>query len=170
MNSVKTRLKTVLFDALMFIIALLLQYNPLFSLKIAGANPMLPLCILIVVSMFSSELYSFLWGLVAGVFADSASGAGFGFNTIAFMLTAFAVSFIVHYLFNNNVRSAAALSILAAFFYFALRWLFSSVFGHTVNDSFVYLYRNAIPSTVYTAIVTVPLYLIKKKLMSSIKQ
>lgn len=170
MNSVKVRLKTVAFDSLMFLIALLIQYNSLFLIKIYGANPMLPLCVLIVVSMFSSELYSFFFGFIVGAFADSVSGIGFGFNTISFMLAAFATAFIVHYIFNNNVRSAIALSIIVALFYFALRWLFSSVFGHSVTDSFVYLYRNAIPSTVYTAVITVPLYLLKKKFTNSVKQ
>ena len=161
----KGKLKIVLPDIIFVAVMIFFQFNPLFSIRIGGANPMLPLAAIIVISVFSSELYAVFAGLIAGMFCDSVSNTDFGFNAVTFILIGFAVSFIMHYLFNNNVRSAVALSILASLFYFALKWLFFNAIGHSAADSFIYLYRAAIPSAIYTAASAIPFYFLKKHIM-----
>ena len=56
-------INTLLFFALFFI-----QYNGVFTISIASANPMLPLALLVTVCMFSSELTSAISGLLLGIF------------------------------------------------------------------------------------------------------
>lgn len=161
MPSTKIKFSYVAVNFLIFILALLLQYNDSFTIKIATANPMLPLAALVCFSMFASETASALTGLVIGIFADSAAGTPVGFNTILFFVISLAATLIVRYLFNNNYRSAIALVLLSALFYFTARWLISFAFGG-LETSLGYIMRFAIPSVIYTSLFAVPLYYLQK--------
>ena len=156
----KPKISYIAVNFLLFIFALLLQYNDSFTIKIATANPMLPLAVLVCFSMFASETVSALTGLVVGIFADSAAGTPVGFNTILFFVIALAVSLTVRYLFNNNYRSAIALNF-STLLYFTARWLLSFTFGG-LQTSLGYIMRFAIPSIVYTLFFAVPLYYLQK--------
>ncbi len=148
----------------LFALALLLQYNDSFTIKIATANPMLPLAVLISFSMFAGEISSALVGLTVGIFTDSAAGTPVGFNTILFFVIALAVSLTVRYLFNNNYRTAIVLCLLGTLLYFTARWLFSFAFGG-LETSLGYIMRFAIPSVVYTSFFAAPLYALQKFLL-----
>ena len=149
-------------NVLFFMILLLLQYSPYPSLNIGNASPMLTLSFVIAVSMFCSELNASLIGMAAGIFTDTSSSTSFGFNSLVFFIIAFLTSFLIHYLFNNNVRAASALAASSSFIYFVLRWFFFDAITHSVRDSFTYLYKIALPSALYTAIVSVLIFLLKK--------
>ena len=161
MVSSKPKISYIAVNFILFILALLLQYNDSFTIKITTANPMLPLAVLVCFSMFASETASALTGLVVGIFADSAAGTPVGFNTILFFVIALAVSLTVRYLFNNNYRSAIALNLLGTLLYFTARWLLSFAFAG-VETSLGYIMRFAIPSVVYTLFFAVPLYYLQK--------
>ncbi len=162
MYSSKKRHIVILIDFVLLALSLMIHFNPLFSLKIYGANPMLPLAFLVAISIFSSELYAVMAGLLTGIFVDSVSSVAFGFNTCLFILIGFLVAFTARYLFNNNVYAALALAAISGFMYFVLRWFFFDALSHSANDSFTYLYKFALPSVVYTAVVSVLIYLLKK--------
>lgn len=155
-------------NILFLLVVILLQYTPLLSIKIANAAPMLPLSFVIAVSMFCSELSASVMGMTVGIFTDTSSSTSFGFNSIVFFVIAFLTSFLVHYLFNNNFRSATALGILLSALYFILRWLFFFSIGHSINDSFIYLFQYALPSVIYTAVITLIFYLLEKSLFKKI--
>lgn len=164
MYSSKKRHIIILIDFVLLVLSLIIHFSPLISLKIYGANPMLPLAFLVAVSMFSSELYSVVSGLLLGIFVDSVSSVSFGFNTCLFMIIGLFVALMSHYIFNNNIRAASALSAISGFIYFVLRWFFFDAITHSVSDSFSYLYKVAMPSVVYTAVISVLVYLLKKLL------
>ena len=155
-------------NVLFFMILLLLQYSPYPSLNIGNASPMLTLSFVIAVSMFCSELNASLIGMAAGIFTDTSSSTSFGFNSLVFFIIAFLTSFLIHYLFNNNFRSGIALGIMFSAFYFILRWLFFFVGGNSINDSFSYLFQHALPSVIYTAIITLLFFFIEKFLFKKI--
>lgn len=162
MYSSKKHHIVILIDFVILALSLMIHFNPLFTLKIYGANPMLPLGFLVAISIFSSELYAVMAGLLTGIFVDSVSSVSFGFNTCIFMFIGLTVAFIARYLFNNNIYAALSLAAISGFLYFVLRWFFFDAISHSASDSFAYLYKTALPSVVYTAVVSVLIYLLKK--------
>ena len=118
--------------------------------------------------MFNEEWVSAFTGLAVGIFMDSSSSKFSIFHTVIFMFIGLAVSFTVHYLFNNNFRSAIALSLLASLFYFVARWIFFHAIGGVASDSIYYLMQYAFPSAIYTALFIIPFYFLQKKLYSKI--
>ena len=140
------------------------QYNGILSIKILTANPMLPLALLVSCCMFSSEITSALTGLIAGIFVDCVASTPTGFNAILFMLISLAVSLISKHLFNNNVFAAFALSLMCSICYFLIRWIFCLAFSLQFTENLTYLMHYALPSCVYTAALTVPLYFLEKYL------
>lgn len=164
MSTSKINFPYVAVNFLLFALALLIQYNDSFTVKIYSANPMLPLAVLISFSMFASEINSCFAGLIVGIFADSVSGMPVGFNTILFFIVGLAVSLMVRYLFNNNYRSAIMLCLICTGAYFIARWLIGFAFG-SLETSLGYLMRFAVPSIVYTCVFAIPLYYLQKFLL-----
>ncbi len=140
------------------------QYNGIFSINILTANPMLPLALLVACCMFASEITSVLSGLIAGIFIDCVASTPTGFNTILFMLLALSVSLIAKHLFNNNILATFALSLMCSVAYFIIRWIFCIAFSLDFAENLTYLMQYALPSSVYTAVLTIPLYFIEKYL------
>lgn len=159
-------IKPIIFtvNLVLFGIFFIFHYSELFSIKILGASPILPLSLLVAVSMFSSEITASLSGLVLGFFMDSASSGSSLFYTITFFIVGFTVSFIVHFFFNKNIRSALALALIFSVFIFVCRWLFLYIPTEGWISSIEYLLRNAMPSAVYTAICIIPFYFIERRL------
>ncbi len=151
-------------NTLLFIIFVFIQYNGVFTLKIANANPMLPLSLLVAVSMFCSELSACVSGLIVGFFIDSVAATPTGFNAIVFFLLGFAVALTVRHLFNNNIWSAISLCLICTMLYFILRWLFSISFSLSFEENLTYLMRMVFPSIIYTAVFIIPLYYTEKLL------
>ncbi len=149
-------------NILLFSVAIIFQYNGVFSIKIATANPIIPLALTVACCMFSSEITSAFTGLIVGIFIDSVSSTPQGFNAVVFMITAVAVSLIAKHLFNNNVFAAVSLCFLSSVFYFLMRWLFCYAFSLSLTESLTYLMRFALPSAVYTAVFMIPLYFLEK--------
>ena len=92
-------------NIILLAVTIIFQYNCNFSLKISSANPMLPICLLVAICMFCSELTAALSGLVVGVFIDSTAATIQGFNAIMFLIIGLATSLIVKHLFNNIKRT-----------------------------------------------------------------
>ncbi|MCQ2454736.1 MAG: rod shape-determining protein MreD [Clostridia bacterium] len=153
-------------NVIIAVLCFVLQYNRFNLFKFMNASPMFPLGFLIILSMFLSELSSFVWGVLFGIIVDSFSTTALGFNSIIFPLFAFLVSFIVHYLFNNNIMSSAVLTVSCCLVYFTVRFLifFPSV---SAKDTLSYIIRAAIPSAIITAVFSVLLYLFEKKIFKN---
>ena len=164
MTNRKNVFKLRLINTLLFIVLFYIQYNGVFTIKIASANPMLTLALLVTVCMFSSELTSAISGLLLGIFVDSVASTPPGFNAIIFMIIAVASSLIVKHLFNNNVWAGAALCALCAVFYYLLRWVFCIAFTTSLKDNLTYIMETIFPSVLYTAVFAIPFYFIEKKL------
>lgn len=148
-------------NALLFFALYLIQYNGAFSISISHANPMLPLCMVICVSMFSGEVSSVLFGLFAGVLTDGVSSTPLCFNTLLMMLLALGVSLSVRYLVNNNLRSAVILGVCVSLIYYLVRWIFV-VFTAQIGSEVKYILGYVFPSVIYSAVIVIPLYLLEK--------
>ena len=148
---------------LIAVICLALQFNHFINIGKSSIFPLFPFAFVIVFSMFSSELTAFITGMVMGIFVDSSSSSLFSFNTIAYSLTAFLVSLLVHYLFNNNIRSCTVISFFSTAFLLLVRFIVSySDLG--LNYMLKNFLNSIVPSAVLTVIFAVLLFLAEKKI------
>ncbi len=155
-----------LINTLLFLIVIAFQYNSVFEIKILSANPLLPLALLVPFCMFASEINCAITGLAVGIFVDCVASTPQGFNTIFFMLMSIVVCLIAKHLFNNNIFAAFALCFIFSALYFFSRWILSMAFSLTLIENLTYLMRYALPSALYTAVLSIPLYLLQKYLFS----
>ncbi len=160
----KNTFRYFLINFLIFFILMLFHFSGNISLKIALAEPIPYISLLIAVSMFSSETAAAFSGLVLGFFADSVSAQSSVFNTVCLFLIALAVSVLMHFTFNNNIFSALALGVSGNIFYFLLNWLFFHCFNSGSENISYYLFRIGIPSAIYTAVFIVPFYYFERML------
>ena len=153
-------------NAILFLVAISLQYNNIFSLKILTANPMLSLSLLVGIAMFSSEFTATITGLVVGIFIDGVSSTVPGFHAICFLLLALGAALTVRHLFNNNVFSAVALCLIGSSIYYILRWALCIASHLSLNENLTYLMQTAFGSVLYTCAFVIPIYFLEKFLYS----
>lgn len=163
MKENKLGIKPIIINALIVALAFIIQYNGVFSIKIGLANPMLILCVSLAFAMFSGELESVIFALITGMITDGAASTPICFNTLTFMLISLAVSLTVHYLFNNNIRSAIAIGIIGSAIYYLIRFAVC-IPKQSLENSVGYLLRYALPSVIYTAAFIIPMFFIEKAL------
>lgn len=164
MKSRKNIYKLRIINTMFFAVLIFLQYNSVFSFKIAQANPMLPLALLVTVCMFCSEVTAAISGLVVGIFMDTVASTPQGFNAVSLMFLGLTSALVIRYLFNNNVLSSVALCSLCTVVYYLLRWIFCLAFSASLTENLTYLMQTAFPSVIYTAIFTVPFYYLERAL------
>lgn len=164
MKSPKNIFKLRLINTLLFIVLLYIQYNGVFSLKIATASPMLVLSLLVTICMFCSEITAALSGLLLGIFIDTVASTPQGFNAVVFMILGLISALIIRHLFNNNLFSSVALCALCATAYYLTRWLCCIAFNANFTENLKYIMQTVFPSVLYTAIFAIPFYFIQKKL------
>lgn len=158
------RFAVALIEFFVFATLLLIHYSATFKITAIRANPITVIPFLVAFSFFNEEWASALTGMAVGFFMDSSASQYSLFHTTLFMLIGLSSCLIVHYLFNNNIRSAIALSLLATLFYFLMRWLFFHAFSSSTYDSVFYLMHYALPSVIYTNLFIVPFYYLQRKL------
>ncbi len=151
-------------NAILFAVLIYVQYSSVFTLKIASANPLLPIALLVPICMFCSEITAAISGLIVGIFMDAVAATPQGFNAIVLMFLGLAAALIVRHLFNNNILSSIALCALCATVYFILRWILCFAFSATFTENLTYLMQTAFPSVLYTCVFAVPLYYLEKAL------
>lgn len=152
-----------LLNFLLFCLLFLLHYSGIFTIRFLHATPLLLLPYLVAFSMFCEEIAAAFAGLATGIFMDSVTSGSSCFHTVVFLLIGLFVSFTVHFLFNNNIRSAVLLSLLATLVYYLLRWLIFYTIGQTVADSLRYLLQFALPSVIYTNLFIIPFYYLHRR-------
>ncbi|MBR4909959.1 MAG: hypothetical protein IKZ47_01385 [Clostridia bacterium] len=167
MKKNRKALLIALLNAAIFFILLLFHYSGA-SIKIAGANPISALALLVAVIMFSSELTGVCAGILTGIVMDGVAATPAGFNTVVLMLLSFAAAILSHYIFNRNVQSAATLCLLFTVVYYIARWLVTFAFAGDLEGGFNYLIVTAAPSAVYTTLFIIPFYYLQKYLFSKI--
>ncbi len=149
---------------MLFFVIIIFQTTGAADISIKTASPMLPIALITAFSCFSSMRFCVIAGLVTGACIDSVAGGTYCFNTLLFLLMAVLVNLAANNLFNKNIRSAAALSLLTSGFYFMMLWLFFHAIGRSAQDSLSYLLIYALPSAVYSAVFIFPFYFLFKYL------
>lgn len=156
-----------LLNSALLALLLLLRSTGLLTLKLYGASPLLPLSLLVALGIFAGELPAFFAGLFIGIFLDSVTSCGFGFNALTLMLVGLFSALISNHIFNKNLRAALALCLICSLFYFAVRWIICDAATLGFYENSVYFLCRVLPSAVYTAVFVIPFYFLEKRLFAN---
>lgn len=162
-NNVRNRL-VVTVNILLFFLVTIFYLSDIADISIGNATPMILLPLLTAFSWFSTTKKAAFTGFLVGGCIDSVAHDSYCFNTITFMLIGVFVCLAANNIFNKNGRAAMVMSLITSVVYFTLNWAFFHAFGTSVEESFAYLLRYAIPSAVYTAVFIIPFYYLYKLL------
>ncbi len=163
----KSRKKYLALAINLFLIILLftLRYSGLVTLAVGQAVPITLLPLVVAVAVFYGEWLGAAAGFFTGALMDTVMSGSSCFNTLTVMLIGLTAGALSSYFLNKNIRSAAFLSLGAAFSYLFTRQLFFYSFkGISLGADYYSLYF--IPTAVYTAIFVIPFYFLEKKLKS----
>lgn len=128
------------------------------------ATTVLWLAYFVAFAMFCEELSATVCGFVIGFFVDAVSSAGSVYHTFFLGILGLAVSLLVHYWLNQNIRTALVLSFFSVMLYYFFRWLFFHAIGGVSTDSLLYLLKYAFPSVLLTSVFIIPFYYLNRKL------
>lgn len=87
-----------------------------------GCNPPYLLCAIVICAMFCGEKSAALFGLFAGLFADSMASGIFGFRAVTYLIFGYIIAFLVEKIISRNVFSAIFTGILSVALYEILLW------------------------------------------------
>lgn len=147
--------------ALILFLAFILQTTPGF-LELFGVKPVLILPVILSIAMFEGEWAGGVYGVVGGLFWDTAADRLLGFNAILMLIACVITGLLVMYLIRAKiwnslliVLSAALLQGLIDYFFYYLIWDY--------DFSYLILLKRVLPTAVYTTVIS-PLffYLIRK--------
>lgn len=154
----KNRGLLIFANTLILFFTILFTVSGVIDISIKNATPLALISLVSAFSIFNSVGKCAAVGFITGACLDSVQVGSYCFNTIIFMVLAVVVFLISNNLFNKNIQSAVALSLIMSVLYFGLKWVFFFAFGSSLQDSMTYLLSYALPSAVYSAAFIFPFY------------
>lgn len=148
---------------IMFFLSLTLFSGSGLSLAVFGVSPILTLSILTVFSSNSRFSTACLTGILCGIVMDSISMDCYCYNTIALMVIGVLSHLLSQSVFNRNLKATITLNLILTFSYYLFYWLIFIAFTISFKDSMRYISQWCLPSSVYTALLSVPFYFIFNK-------
>ncbi len=137
------------------------------ALSVFGVRSVPVIGLFISVAMLEDELCGGLYGLAAGILCDTASMAIFGVASILFLVEGCAVGLLTIYLVNARPRSAAFFTAAAAGIYgIVCHYLLYGVWGYAGAGRL--LLTQVLPSTLLSALWSLPLYRILQKIRDAL--
>lgn len=143
--------------ALLFFGLFLLQRIPFLSLKIATATPCLLLPALLVTACFLREWTGFWAGLLSGIALDTVVNGSNIFNTLTLTVLGVAAGLIFRFFMNRNIKAIIIAGGAFSFIYYLLKWFFLDLLSGDASWAAL-LFKYHIPSALYTALFTIPLF------------
>lgn len=163
--------KTIIYILIIAASAIIQNTNGL-TIEIGGARCFLLIPVTIMLSMGEDEGFAGILGLIGGLFWDLNSAVHFGFNAAFMCITCFFCAAFVTYIIRNTFISNFVFSVLSAFIYAFLYWLFFIIIKG-VHGAELSLFSFYLPSAIYTMAATPFIWFfinwIKKKLDKPIR-
>lgn len=147
-------------SVILFLFAIL-HYSNLFSIKIANANPIPAIPLIVVITLYSGLWRGVTMAFFYGMFMDAVAAGTICFNTLALTLVVLVCGLLITHYFNRNISATLVLGVISAFGYFVLKWLFLFLIP-AIDGQQYYLFSYALPSAFYTAVFIIPFYYIAK--------
>lgn len=148
-------------------LALLLHITVLDHIKILGVKPDLLLIVVIFFGLFLGREIGLESGLAAGLFKDLFALDFFGINAFAFTLTGLLAGLLGTQFSRESRKTQVLLVMVLTAFSMTLHFTIVSIFSKWAYLDFrEYLISSIIPTCIYTAIVSIPVFF---KLMKAYK-
>lgn len=139
----------------------IVHYNGFFSIKIANANPIPAISLIVAVAFFSGMWRGVTMAFLFGMFMDTVVSGTICFNTLALTFSVLVCGVLITYFFNRNISAIIVLGFIGSAGYFVLKWFFLYFLRGVAGQEY-YLFSFAIPSAIYTTIFIIPFYYIGK--------
>jgi len=140
-------------------LALLLHITVLDHIKILGVKPDLLLIVVIFFGLFLGREIGLESGLAAGLFKDLFALDFFGINAFAFALTGFLAGLLGTQFSRESRKTQVLLVMFLTAFSMTLHFIIVSIFSKWIYLDFrEYLTGSVIPTCIYTAIVSIPVF------------
>lgn len=163
----KDLIKWALYTLILFF-AFILQTTPRF-LELFGVKPVLVLPVMLFIAMFEGEWAGGVFGVVGGLFWDTAADRLLGFNAVLMLVICVITGLLVMYLIRANiwnslltVLSASLLQGLIDYFFYYLIWDYD--FSHIV------LLKQILPTTFYTTLISPLFFFLIRKISHSFSE
>lgn len=121
-----------------------------------GIRALLLIPLTVCIAMFEGEFSGLFFGLAAGAVLDAFNAQTICFNGIAYTLIGFAAGALITHLMRNNILCAFILSLIMAFLYRSVDFIFHYAFSGGATPLLVY-FKYYFLSAVFTALLT-PIY------------
>lgn len=151
------------------VLIFLFHYTGLISIKIGNASPFLFVPLVVAVGMYYGEVTGLFFGLFVGLLADTSATSSYCFNTLFLSIAGFLAGLLVTFLFNFNFQASIALSVLASFLYFGIKWLVFFFFPD-VQGKMYFLLQHSLPSAFYTSAFIIPFFFAEKYFANKYKR
>jgi rod shape-determining protein MreD len=140
-------------------LALILHLTILDHIKISGVKPDLLLIAVIFFGLFLGRGAGLESGFAAGLFKDLFALDFFGINALVFALTGFLAGLAGARFSRESKKTQILLVVLLTAFSMALHFMIVSIFSKWIYLDFSeYLAGSIIPTCIYTAIVSIPVF------------
>ncbi len=149
------------FATVIGLLAFFCRYTELVAIKVGDASSFMLLPLVVAVAIFYGEITAMFFGLGFGFLADTVASSSYCFNTLFLCFAGLIAGVLSEYVFNRNLQAAAALSVIAAFVYFGLKWVFFFLFPD-VQGKIYFLLQYSLPSAFYTSVLIIPIYFAEK--------
>jgi rod shape-determining protein MreD len=132
--------------------AAIVQITLLPVVPIFGVKPELALALVVAWAMLAPVGEAAVWGFIAGVFLDVASGLPFGIHTLALMTLGWMIGWVQTTFFRGNLLAPPITMILATFAYHLVLLGLVALFN-TPIDWLAYLGRVTLPTALLNTLV-----------------
>lgn len=139
----------------------LLDSANILTFKLFSIHPLLLIPLLVSVAMNAREWAGLTIGTFFGILLDITATGSYCFNLITFSIIGCVCGLLSSYRVNNNIYSAALLSLLSSVGYFSAHWfVFCFLLGH--GDTAEYFWRYSLPQSIYSALFIFAFYFLIK--------
>ena len=156
MQHLKKRQNSYLALSLFAFVLFLLQFSDILPI-LGGSYPVLLLPLVLVFGAYFGAFPGAVAGAVIGTVMDIYTGGSPSFHMVVFCVFGCIAGILITYYLNHNWQAMAMITVFFCLLYYFLRW----VCFYSIPGSFVsYFLAIGLPSALYTAILSIPVYLL----------
>lgn len=152
---------------LLLILFFSLQTAP-YAFEFFSIKPVFILPLAVIISMFEDIMPSSIFSVITGLLLDISSGTLFGFNGVLLLVICVFTNLFFVFFLHQKLLNELIFTTVSVFFQSGLNFFFCYILWEYENTGFIFL-RYTLPTTVYTIAVSVPIYLIIKKISFKIR-
>ncbi len=157
----RNAVKWILYSILLFVAFIFQTTVDLF--QIFGVKPIWILPVIMYIAVFEGEWAGAIFGVVGGLFWDTAANKLLGFNAIILLVLTVCAALLSMYLIKANFWNSLLIVLAAALIQGLADYVFCYlIWGH--SSTHLILIKKILPTVAYTTIAAVPLFFLVRKI------